>query len=317
MKKRIYVALIMLAVLAGTFAFRFIPDYGNYIFDMLVGVVAIFCSMEISKILSGMNILSCSMAAGVYPSLMFAGHVVSFLFELKIYFWIAIQVGILLLSSLAVFIIFVSLNNKYVKDLRNKTNLSRCKLAWKITLSSFISFVYPCFMFAFFMLLGRFDELKYHTIAKFDGQLSWLVLLCAVLVPIVTDTCAMLFGKLLKGPKLCEKISPKKTISGAVSAVLISAVVMGAVYILFKLGMVYKEAFTYSGIKIWHFMLFGMLCSLVSQIGDLFESFLKRKAGVKDSGNIFPGHGGFLDRLDSHLFSAPFTFIFFFLLFII
>ena len=55
---------------------------------------------------------------------------------------------------------------------------------------------------------------------------------------------------------------------------------------------------------------------MICQLGDIFESYLKRKANIKDSGNIFPGHGGFLDRFDSHIFNAPFILIFFSLLII-
>ena len=73
-------------------------------------------------------------------------------------------------------------------------------------------------------------------------------------------------------------------------------------------------AFKASNITVWIFIIYGLIASVISQLGDLFESYLKRKANAKDSGTIFPGHGGAMDRLDSISVNALFTFIFFILI---
>ena len=126
----------------------------------------------------------------------------------------------------------------------------------------------------------------------------------------------MLFGMLLKGPKLCPKTSPNKTISGFVSGVIMTTLVMVALFfVLTSFGDI-KTAFDACEIGLVHFAMIGFFGSLVSTAGDLFESFLKRRAMVKDSSNFIPGHGGVLDRLDSHTFNAPFVFFFFFVLLI-
>ncbi len=72
-------------------------------------------------------------------------------------------------------------------------------------------------------------------------------------------------------------------------------------------------AFKTADITVWTFLIYGLIASVVSQLGDLFESYLKRKANTKDSGAIFPGHGGVMDRLDSISINALVTLIFFIL----
>jgi phosphatidate cytidylyltransferase len=107
------------------------------------------------------------------------------------------------------------------------------------------------------------------------------------------DTFAYLTGRWIGKHKLLERLSPKKTIEGFAGG-LIGALVVGYILSLFWLEM-----------NLIHWLIFAAIVSVVGTIGDLFESALKRSAGVKDAGNLIPGHGGILDRLDSFLFSAP------------
>ncbi len=132
-------------------------------------------------------------------------------------------------------------------------------------------------------------------------QLKILVFII-LLTCIASDIGGYVVGKTFKGPKL-TKISPNKTKSGSLGSLMISG-------LFFSLSMFY---FTNSiNMKIF---LVGLLISVICQIGDLFFSLLKRKANVKDTGKIFPGHGGVLDRLDGIIFGLPFGFIILILLF--
>ena len=124
-----------------------------------------------------------------------------------------------------------------------------------------------------------------------------------IIVCIFTDIGGYIFGKTLKGPKL-TKISPKKTYSGVIGSFLIS-LLFGLIYIKY-LGQKSKIVLETDPSFIILLILF---ISLVSQIGDLIISYFKRKAKLKDTGKILPGHGGFLDRIDGIIFVMPITYL--------
>ena len=125
--------------------------------------------------------------------------------------------------------------------------------------------------------------------------------LFVLLVCISTDLGGYFFGKFFKGPKL-TKISPKKTYSGVFGSFVLP--------ILLCLTYNYFINLNYSEILNLNFILLILLISLISQLGDLIISYFKRLANVKDTGNILPGHGGILDRIDGLIFVIPFLFIF-------
>lgn len=119
-----------------------------------------------------------------------------------------------------------------------------------------------------------------------------------------TDTGAYLVGSAFGKHKLIVKVSPKKTVEGAVGAI----VVCGLCFLLtaFILDMFFKITVNYVGIFI-----LGAFTSVIAQFGDLSASLIKRTFNVKDFGSIFPGHGGVMDRFDSVLFVSPFLYIVF------
>ena len=124
----------------------------------------------------------------------------------------------------------------------------------------------------------------------FKQGLYFLVFIFFVIL--LTDIAAYFFGVRFGKHKLCPVISPKKTIEGALAGG-ICAIITGL--IIGKL----------IGISFYHSLVLSIIVTVMAQLGDLSESLIKRDAGVKDSGNSLPGHGGFLDRADSYLFSVP------------
>ncbi len=118
---------------------------------------------------------------------------------------------------------------------------------------------------------------------------------------ILTDSAAFFTGSLIGKHKLAPKVSPNKTWEGAVGGFAFALIGMLVLYFL-------RAKFDWAVLPEWplyNYLLAGALLSITSQIGDLAESCLKRDAGVKDSGIVFPGHGGVLDRCDGLLFAAP------------
>jgi len=123
-----------------------------------------------------------------------------------------------------------------------------------------------------------------------DGR-GWIFL--AILCTFASDISAYLTGKFFGRHKLAPYISPNKTREGAVGGVAGSVILSIAVAVLFNLPVTY-----------WQAAILGVLISIVGQLGDLVKSLFKRNMEVKDSGNVLPGHGGFLDRMDSLAFAG-------------
>ena len=155
------------------------------------------------------------------------------------------------------------------------------KLSMFLTNTFFIFFVFIfCYLFYVFSLFYQFKVILYS-----------ILLGC-----IASDIGGFVFGKIFKGPKL-TKISPNKTISGAIGSIILSITTVT--------GLI----FYFAGYFDYKILLIGLITSVFSQLGDLFFSLLKRKAKIKDTGNILPGHGGVLDRLDGIFVGLPIGFL--------
>ena len=196
-----------------------------------------------------------------------------------------------LLFFISKFVLIYTLIVLGVLSIMEFTNLiNRIYKEPKFIFFSNIVFIIYIFLFSFFFFY-------------FSNIFQLKILLFLILAAcIASDIGGFIVGKTLKGPKL-SKISPKKTISGSFGSLLFAS-------LFFSIGFFYLTNTT--NIKIF---LVGLLTSVFCQLGDLFFSFLKRKANVKDAGNFFPGHGGVLDRLDGIFFGIPFGFISLILLF--
>ncbi len=148
-------------------------------------------------------------------------------------------------------------------------------------------FIYIFLFCCFFVFMSSYLQFKF---------LLFLLLIGCI----ASDLGGYIFGKIFKGPKL-TKISPNKTYSGAFGSAIFTIIIF--------LGFSYYLV-TFPLIKIFFL---AISTSILCQIGDLFVSFLKRKAKVKNTGNILPGHGGILDRLDGIFVGVPFGFLVFIL----
>ncbi len=145
---------------------------------------------------------------------------------------------------------------------------------------------------------------SFYTIYKIrnDFNHDYFHILLIAIICISTDTGGYIFGKILKGPKL-TKFSPNKTYAGVIGSFLLSIIIT---ILFFKLSLkIHNFRFTEQT------FIFVLVVSLVSQMGDIIISYFKRLFKVKDTGNIIPGHGGILDRIDGMIFAYPFSYIIF------
>lgn len=152
---------------------------------------------------------------------------------------------------------------------------------------SFFGFFYVSVMLSFIY--------KIRMVEDYGQYLVWLVFICSW----VCDTSAYCVGMLLGKHKLAPKLSPKKSIEGSVGGIAGSAIV-GAIY-----GYTLQNIMLTDMSPILLFALIGAVGAVLSQIGDLAASAIKRNYEIKDYGKLIPGHGGILDRFDSVIFTAP------------
>lgn len=148
----------------------------------------------------------------------------------------------------------------------------------------FFAFVYLPLMLSYFIFIRHWE----------DGVL-WIFFI--LMLTISGDVCAFYFGRTLGRHKFSPLVSPGKTVEGAMGSITGSVVAC----IIYKMVLL-------PSLPLLHAVALALVGNCISQLGDLCESAIKRSAGVKDSGRIFPGHGGILDRLDSLIFLAPFIY---------
>ncbi len=160
-----------------------------------------------------------------------------------------------------------------------------------------LGFVYGGWLPCYVILLRQLnqDSLGFFTIKMCSG-LGFLVLLFFTIL--MTDVGAYVCGSKFGKTPLAPVVSPKKTVEGAVGGSILA--LCTAMFIGWLIHIEWYQS-----------LIAGFLITLFAQVGDLAESLIKRDAGVKDSGNSLPGHGGFLDRADSYLFSTPVAYFYF------
>ncbi len=284
MLKRILTAIVLLAVVLGTlFGLR---QFSLFYVDalilicMAIGVYEMFTAFKSAKY-RPMAIPLVLAVVCIYPAL-----------------WFLRETGIVAVISLCVMVALTIFTFDHKYELKDFLS------------TAFILF-YPVLLLSIFFLINGKTTLGDNPVNENYGDMIGIML--ALFVPVFTDTFAYFTGMAIGGKKLCPEISPKKTVAGAVGGLVGGVFASAMVFLLFDYygvfdGMknVHTLALTtnmYVSLAIY--LVIGLIGAVVCETGDLAASWIKRKAGIKDFGKIFPGHGGIMDRLDSILFMLP------------
>ena len=264
MLKRTATGACYVAVLTAIFLLRQFVDYR--IFHALTCFFAVYGTLELARALKSRVIKGSFTASIIYSALFVPLYCIGEYLVKNGWGWLfAIDLTAIMLIVVSVY--------SLIKSVDGKTFISTILL-----------YVYPT-LFLLTMLLANDLESN-----------AFIALLMAFVVSPCSDTMAYLTGSLIGGPKLCPKLSPKKTWAGAIGGTvggILSAII---VYYIFT-----PKVNFFSPILL--FVLVGFFASILTLFGDLFESYIKRKVGIKDMGKLLPGHGGVLDRIDGTLFA--------------
>lgn len=251
--------------------------YSEVSFKILMGFFLVLTTIEFSKLIRFNTIIGVVLALGLYIILGFSDN---FGNQLNIFF--------ILFSILSAFWL--------IKNLFSSKSLI-IKEGYKKYLIFLGYLIFP------FILLSKtpFGYMYSDASASSEQIYHSIIIILIFLMIWINDTFAYLIGKTFGKHKLLERISPKKTIEGFLGGAFFTIVFAFFVPAIFD----WNKEYT------WFLMIQAVIIIIFATLGDLVESKFKRSANVKDSGNIMPGHGGILDRLDSIIFVAPFIFLFY------
>ncbi len=291
MKKRAISSIFIMLAIVLAIASKFLV---GEVFDIFVAVIGIVGALEMCNMLEKKGIKVSRFLSSMFIVVLYFAVVIGLntMADLKLAFLYILDAFLLY-----VFVIFI------YELIVNKQD--RIGSALTITLNSLRVMVYPGLLLSIFFVINHIEA--FTTVNIKVPYLSLILIVFIWGIALLSDTFAYLVGSTLRGPKLCPKISPNKSWSGAIGGV-IGGVLMGVItYLLIKNIDCLNVILTSTHINLAWLMVLGGLGSAVSQVGDIFESWLKRRAGVKDSGNFMPGHGGMLDRVDALMFCLVFV----------
>lgn len=283
-----------------TFAFVFLKQFSPLIFDAYVLIVSYFSIYEVTKAYKSANKKTHIWLLYLVPAVFCVifnlekDLTTAFIYELLM------VVSILVIGLSADIIEFAK--NRKENETKEPEELN--KTLFDKTKYSLMVFAYPLLPLSFLLILNHMEY-----------TIGYVGIVMAFAVSMLTDTCAYFFGVAFGKKKFVPEVSPKKSIEGMIGGFFGGIVGAGACFSVFY----FTDILNISQIApLWvlilAFALVGVVGSYINQLGDLIASALKRKVGIKDYAHIFPGHGGFMDRVDGLMFTAVFIMIIFSLL---
>lgn len=294
MLKRTITGAIYVAVIVASF---FLRDYADYrLFNILIFVFSAIGTFEVARAIKG-YLYRGNFTFSVIYGVIFVPVFCVFEYLTKI----KGAVGCIILTEMIMLYQFL-----FAMIKERNTDGTGLKRIFKSFAVNLLPFIYPALLLLTMLCANELGK-----------EVGFICLVLIFAISPCADTFAYLVGmtynKIRKGKakKMCPRLSPKKTWAGAIGGVV--GGIVGAIVVYFAVD---KTAITETAkiSPIIAFILIGVFASVLTEIGDLFESLIKRKVGLKDMGKILPGHGGVMDRIDGMSFAAVFVFFIFLLL---
>lgn len=282
------------AILLITVAAVLLKQFSNLIFDAFLLVLSYGALYEVIKAykFSGKKI---DLLVYIFPALFCAIFIfVDSIFKALGYVLFAslVYLSYLLSKDLVCYAIARKKTENYDLEAQHATLFDGTKF-------SLMVLIYPVLVLSMFFALNHISY-----------ALSYLGIVLAFAISMLTDTFALFLGMAFGKHKLAPEVSPGKTVEGMLGGLFGGLLGAACVYLFFRFTP-YFSADVSSTLVLVVVLLLGLFGSLIDQLGDLIASALKRKVKVKDYGHIFPGHGGFMDRVDGLMFTASLIFIVF------
>ena len=321
--KRVVTSICIIAGVVMAFCLRLLTVW---VFDAFVLAMCFAAAWEVMRAKHTVD------AKGVYPyyakrpDKVVGGNQIAYMFAYMFVAYVMFLVGVITgfklwlhvimqIVAIILFSVYVLAMNYMDKEFQKEAELKHKPLgksAAAMVVDFWAGVLYP------FMLL--FTLIPLNHLGKWAAvpMFATLGLVLVIMISCFTDTCAYATGLSLKGPKLCPRLSPKKTISGAIGGLF--GGMLGAIFALLILTTnVPLQDYLMNrigGTMLVQlvFICIGLVGSVLTQAGDLWASYIKRRAGIKDYAKYLPGHGGAMDRLDGISFNAAFIFLVFFII---
>lgn len=306
MKDKVKMGLILTGCLLLCLVIQY---FSSYVFDFIIFALAFLGTIEFRKIQLKAGCPCFDYCPEIACFLVFVTAFTGALCGLNALTMLIIVIAIVVLFYVCLYFGSSLIFSKELKNdpFRDVANLSVKQFAFFKTNNTISCIIYPTIPMLFLYFINHISSIGLATFTAntAGAPMGFFAIIMLFAICCLSDTFAMLFGVLIGGKKIFPKISPKKTISGSLFGLLGGIVGAVATYLVFNA--IYPTVFDM--VSFWQFMLIGLVGSFVAQAGDLFESYMKRKAEVKDSGNFFRSHGGVLDRFDSIVFATPYIFV--------
>lgn len=208
-------------------------------------------------------------------------------------------------------------------------NMASSKHTFENVLSTFFCMIYPIAFMVYFLAINYlpgadqgliFSDWAYNPLSTgaFIPNYRAISILLVLAGSAGSDMFALFVGISLKGPKLAPRISPKKTVSGAIGGLFGGLFGAGVVFGLSFTGFMGLSGLSDNiGYSLMHYMFLGLGIAVTTELGDLVASYIKRFCEIKDYGNLIPGHGGILDRIDGIIISSMFVYLYMYIMVVI